>query len=109
MFKAFVLLIIASLAMSVSVQANTDVQIQDFDLWTSTYGDETIRVIPSSAINPDGCTNPDSYMVDPTLSEKNTARIFSSLLAAVIGKREVIIIINGCTNNRPKITTVRIR
>ena len=89
--------------------AATDVAAP-FQLWATTNGNDAIRVVPVEArINPDGCTDADSYMVKKTLSEASKARIYSALLAAKMGARGVTLQIEGCESARPAIVDVVIK
>ena len=86
-----------------------DVTIQGYELWTGTHGDERIRITNSSINNPENCQDPDSYMVDLTLSEEHKARIYSTLLATVMTDRPVRVVIDGCQSARPRIINVIIK
>jgi hypothetical protein len=85
--------------------ASEFVTIQNFRVWSNTYGSDTIRVdTPGSAfINPQSCTDPDSYMVSAELDDKSKARIYSALLAAVMAKKPITLWVNGCERDRPAI------
>ncbi len=90
------------------------VTAKDYQLWSNTYTDEHIRVVPSDGMyNPAGeqCSDLDSYMVDTSLPEPVKQRIYSTLLSAVMAKRSVKLRLDSssCENLRPKIITVVIQ
>lgn len=103
----------AILALSVvgSVHAaNNIVPMSDFELWTTTYQDDVIRVIDLNGVkNPETCTNPDSYFVSTALSAKAQERIYSTLLAANFSEKSVRIALNGCQDNRPRLVSVLVK
>ncbi|UTW44511.1 hypothetical protein KFE80_08895 [bacterium SCSIO 12696] len=84
-----------------------EVTLENFQLWSTTYGNDVIRVLPVGAtVIADGCTDPDSYMVKTSLPEAVKARIYSTLLAAKMAGKTVKITTSACEDNRPAINNV---
>jgi hypothetical protein len=87
--------------------ANTSVDIINFELWSTTNGLDVIRVVPTSAaVVGIGCSDPDSYLVKTTMSDKSVNRIYATLLTAKISSRQVRLFVSGCELNRPAIVNV---
>lgn len=85
----------------------SEVVLDKFQLWSTTNGDDLIRVIPTgTAVVANGCSDPDSYFVKSTLSETVKDRIYNTLLSAKLSKQAVTIKLSGCETNRPAIDTV---
>ena len=83
------------------------VELVEYQLWSTTNGANTIRVIPTGAlVDAQGCSDPDSYMVKTTLEEAAINRIYSSLLTAKMSDKPVKIYIQGCEVNRSAIVNV---
>lgn len=83
--------------------------LSSFKLWTTTNGADLIRVFPigTSVINDNNtCADPDSYMVSTNLTPEAIARIYSTLLAAKMADKPVLLYIAGCENDRPAIKNV---
>ncbi len=96
------------IVVSATANANTFVSIENYELWSNTYGSEPIRIIPPSGTavaNPSGCTNSNvsSYMVSTTISTEAQARIYSTLLTALVAKHPVKIVVSGCQGDLPKV------
>ncbi len=94
----------------------TPFQITNYQLWSNTYGGNTIRVQVSGGsseyYNPAvNCTNLDSYMVSDALSKAVQQRIFSVLLAGSLANKPVRLSLatNACEKNRPRILNVTIQ
>lgn len=83
--------------------------LTNFTLWSNTHSNSTIRlVVPGALVNPSGCTDPDSYMVQSTLSTDAQKRIYATLLAAKLSGKSVQAWVSGCESNRPAILNVTI-
>ncbi len=82
-------------------------QLSSFQLWSTTYGDEKIRVVPVgvAVFNPSACPEPDSYFVPTTLPQESQRRIFATLLTAKTMARNAIVYLNGCESGRPALVT----
>lgn len=83
------------------------VEINQYQLWSTINGTNTIRIIPTdSQVDAQECSDPDSYMVKTTLEETAISRIYSSLLTAKMSDKPVKVYIQGCEANRPAIVNV---
>ncbi len=94
--------------------ADQSITLNDFELWSTTYATDTIRVFPTGIpVNNSSCSgagsNPDSYMVKTTLSPAAISRIYATLLSAKMSGKPVVIYTSGCEDNRPAILTVMIK
>jgi len=86
---------------------DTFVTLTEYELWSNTYNDSQIRILDLDGVsNPESCTDPDSYFIDPATSDVLENRIYSTLLAAKIGNQEVTVVLNSCWSNRPRIINV---
>jgi len=104
--KSLKAIVISLFVLSANSQANELVLIEDYELWSSTYLSERIRVIPkNAAIIESQCSDPDSYMVSTSLSHEVQSRIFSVLMTAKVANQPVKINVKGCEDNRPAITS----
>ena len=104
LFRHFLLLGVCFCAFPVYASQTV---VSNFQLWATT-GQDTIRVVPIgvSVVNPDGCTDPDSYMVNVALTPAQISRIYSALLAAKTSGKAVRLATSGCQSNRPAIYDV---
>lgn len=85
------------------------VTAKSYQLWTNTYGSKEIRVVPNDGVyNPQGCSDPDSYMVSTAHADSVQQRIYSSLLAAKLAGQSVRLNIDSsaCQGSKPRILTV---
>lgn len=55
--------------------------------------------------NPESCENPDGYIIDPSVGNGFYS---SMLLNAYVSNRKVSLVIDGCMQGRPRITSVAI-
>lgn len=80
-----------------------------YKLWSNTYGTNVIRVFPSDGYyNPASCANVDSYFVSTEISLESQQRIYSTLLAAKLASKPVVLRLDTdyCEDNRPRILHV---
>jgi hypothetical protein len=85
------------------------VELSEFTLWGTMYYQDVIRIsVDDEIVNPDNCTNPDSYLVSPDIPENGQQRSFSLLLAAQRSSNPVYVYVTGCSSNRPSISAVRL-
>lgn len=113
------LFIFAALNLSTSVYAHNGndgwVTVNNYMLWsnTNTYPQIRISIVGDTIYNPAGCSDADSYMVSTALSEAIQNRIYSTLLAALMAQKPIVLRIetaNGsCELTRPKILNVRMQ
>ena len=117
MNRLMFLIVMVSVSFSLSAHDGNDgwVTIQDYKLWSNTYGSDTIRVeVSDGYYNPDNScpeSEIDSYMVSSSLSVEAQQRIYSTLLSALMASRSVRLRLdtNTCEQNRPKILNVTIQ
>ena len=84
--------------------ADEFVELSDFQLWSTTNGEDAIRVIPNGvAVRGQGCLDADSYIVKTTLTAPAISRVYATLLAAKMGSKPIKLFIAGCELNRPAI------
>jgi hypothetical protein len=91
------------------ISSAVTVKLDDFKLWSTTYGKDTIRVLPiGQPVVASECADPDSYMVSTSLTEPAIARIYSTLLAAKMSGISVELHVDGCEYSRPAIRSVNL-
>jgi hypothetical protein len=114
MKKNMLAIFLASISMYSLADINVD--LNDFQLWSTTAGSDLIRVIPKgvpvmtpqiNSLAPT-CTDYDSYMVKTTLTPAAINRMYSTLLAAKMSAKPVTIVLSGCETNRPAIVSVEL-
>jgi hypothetical protein len=97
-------LVLWTLLVSYSAMSSADdIVLTTFQVWSSASSDNVIRVTtPGQAIvNPDNCSDPDSYMVRTTMAKEAQARVFAVLLTARAMGTPVTVRISGCESLRP--------
>lgn len=96
--------------MSFSYYAHADavaVQLSSFSLWSSWSGGDFVRVRTTDQIaNPNNCSSPDSYVLDPAMEPSAISRSYSTLMAAYMSNKPVTVVVEGCALNVPAINTV---
>lgn len=103
----FVLWFLSFASSSVFASGNHYITFSNFDLWSNTYLDPTIRIDDKDGEqNPGDCTDPDTYFVATSISQEAQNRIYSTLLAAKLSSKPVTAILNDCLSNRPRIISV---
>tara|TARA_R110001592_G_scaffold349845_1_gene645492 strand:- start:11268 stop:11672 length:405 start_codon:yes stop_codon:yes gene_type:complete len=86
---------------------NTFITLDNFELWSSTYEADTIRINDlNGEQNPENCTDPDTYFLSTALSLEAQNRAYSTLMAAKLSKQPIQIILSGCQGGRPKVVSV---
>ncbi len=105
-----ILLVLLLTVSSGYASAGEFVTLSGFELWATTYAQDTIRLanVPMPLTNPDNCSGNDSYMVSNSLGSDSKERIFSVLMAAVIAEKSVRVFVEGCEQNLPAIKDVLI-
>jgi len=87
--------------------ANTFITLDNFELWSSTYEADTIRINDlNGEQNPETCTDPDTYFVSTAMSLEAQNRAYSTLMAAKLSKQPIQVILSGCQDGRPKVVSV---
>lgn len=99
---------LATLMVAQSSQAATYTGWGRITLLVSGRTEAAVRFVPDGAVqNPDGCTNPNGYKTDPSIS--GTELFNSILLSAYALDHEVQVVIDGCYDGRPRIVEVHAR
>lgn len=108
MKKSILVVVLTSLSMFSFADVNVD--LNDFELWSTTAGSDLIRVFPKGVPvnNSATCGDADSYMVKTTLAPAAINRMYSTLLAAKMSAKPVRLMISGCETNRPAIVSVEL-
>ncbi|BEV12116.1 hypothetical protein ATDW_26120 [Asticcacaulis sp. DW145] len=72
------------------------------------WSDPNIRLfVEGNVYNPDGCSNPNSYIIDASLPSRDA--MLSLALTAYSLNQDVNFIVDGCSFGSPRIITMRIR
>ncbi len=88
------------------------VTAQGYTLWSNTFEDSVIRIIPNDGIyNPSNCSDTDSYFVSTAHNQDVQQRIYSILLSAAFAEKSVRLRLDteSCEGTRPKILHVTVQ